>query len=118
MSQWVKVPPGASGSSISTASSWVPDGGVLHCRRGGRFAPSQVNSRGNVPPARSGLVTVSGGGISVTGTIHCRTSASGKQQQGQDGPGASRRAPQGRRQAGGEPGGPPACAAILAVPLP
>ena len=63
MSQWVKVPPGASGSSISTASSWVPDGGVLHCRRGRRFAPSQVNSRGNVPPARSGLVTVSGEGF-------------------------------------------------------
>src|SRR6266487_2788389 len=27
---------------------------------GGRFAPSQVNSRGNVPPERSGLQTVSG----------------------------------------------------------
>jgi hypothetical protein len=58
-------PPGsgcqaAPGPGISTASSRVPDGGVLHCRRGSRFAPSQVNSRGTVPPARSGLVAVSG----------------------------------------------------------
>ncbi len=29
----------ASGSSISMASSWVPDGGVLHSRRGSRLAP-------------------------------------------------------------------------------
>ena len=40
----------------------VPDGGVLHCRRGRRFAPSQVNSVGNAPAARSGLKTVSGEG--------------------------------------------------------
>src|SRR6185437_12151916 len=68
-SQCVKVPPGASGSSISTASSGVPDGGVLHCRRGRRFAPSQVNSVGNAPAARSGLKTVSGGRMSLTGRL-------------------------------------------------
>src|SRR5215469_2954219 len=42
------------------ASSRVPAGGVLHSRRGSRLAPSQVNARGNVPPDRSGLETVSG----------------------------------------------------------
>jgi hypothetical protein len=41
------------------ASSWVPEGGVLHWRRGTRPAPSHVNSRGNLCPARSGLETVS-----------------------------------------------------------
>ena len=59
-SQCVKVPPGALGPGVSMATSWVPDGGVLHCRRGSRFAPSQVNSRGNVLRGRSGLETVSG----------------------------------------------------------
>jgi len=59
-SQCVKVPPGASGSSISMASSWVPGGGVLHSRRRSRLEPSRVNARGNVPPGRSGLEAVSG----------------------------------------------------------
>src|SRR5262249_25039785 len=58
-SQCVKVPLGASMSIISIAHSRVRDGGVLHSRRGRRFAPSQVNSRGTVPPERSGLETLS-----------------------------------------------------------
>jgi hypothetical protein len=50
---------GASGSSISVTSSTVPGGGVVHCRRGRRLAPSQVNSRGKALRGRSGLEAVS-----------------------------------------------------------
>jgi hypothetical protein len=77
-SQCVKVPPGASGPGISMATSWVPDG-ALHCRRGSRFAPSQVNSRGNAPRARSGLETVSGRNLPVWSrslpNLHIRSAA-------------------------------------------
>ncbi len=59
ISQWVKVPPGASRSRTVTARERVPAGTPERSIGGEMSAPSQVKRRGTVPPSRyAGLVTV------------------------------------------------------------
>src|SRR6476646_6263725 len=51
MSQWVNVPPGASGSSTTNARLAVPAGGPAHCSGGEWSPPSHVYIRGIACPA-------------------------------------------------------------------
>src|SRR5205807_3033905 len=56
--QCTKVPPGASGSSTTTASSTAPEGTPLHERGGDWLSPTQVKRSGMESPLRkAGLVT-------------------------------------------------------------
>jgi len=58
MTQWVKVPIGASGSSIINANAAVPFGGFSHASGGDTFLPSQVYSFGIASPfLKAGLVS-------------------------------------------------------------
>jgi hypothetical protein len=60
--QWMKVPPGASGSSIESANERVPFGGLVQRSAGETFCPSQVNFAGIAAPAlKAGLVSVKRG---------------------------------------------------------
>ena len=56
--QWTKVPPGASGSVITIATSFVP-GGSLAPTRGATSAPSQVKRVGMRAPSFQGPFTTS-----------------------------------------------------------
>ena len=61
MTQCVKTPPGASGSSAMTAKDRVPAGAPLQVRGGEMSAPSAVYFAGNVSPAlKAALETVNG----------------------------------------------------------
>ena len=97
------------------ATSWVPDGGVLHCRRGSRFAPSQGELARECASRRVRAGDRERGGISLTGTVHCLTSRSGQRQYGRDGPSASRGTP--LRTTAGRGAGQPAGRAVR-VPVP
>src|SRR5690348_1886671 len=67
--RWTKVPPGASGSSTTTATVGAPCRSPDQASSGTRPAPAQVYAAGMVPPSvNAGLVTVrpgaaDGGGV-------------------------------------------------------
>src|SRR6516225_5756558 len=56
--QWTKSPPGASGSRITSTSSWVPVGTPDHCSGSDTSSPSHVYRDGIDPPSlNAGLET-------------------------------------------------------------
>src|SRR4051812_3653942 len=56
--QWTKVPLGASGSSTTIATWFVPAGGAVQASGGDTLAPLQVKRTGTVAPsAKAGLDT-------------------------------------------------------------
>src|SRR5579883_2462397 len=71
-SQCVKSPPGASGSSTTSARLLVPAGGALQVSCGDRSAPSQVKSTGIWPPdANDRLVTATDARVTPGGVEGC-----------------------------------------------
>ena len=76
--QWMKLPPGASGSSTTSASSTVPTGGSSQASAGETFSPSQLN-RGSIgspsetsPPVNVKLVVL----VAPVGAVGAASSSS------------------------------------------
>jgi hypothetical protein len=68
--QCTKIPPGASGSSTTSANALAAFGTPLHSKGGETSSPSQVNLAGTLWPSRkAALVTVISSGASAPASV-------------------------------------------------